>query len=753
MWPDWKNKIEAPISEGGLRLNGFIKSSSKNGPLISYVTIVKNNSATIARTIESVLAQTYKNVEHIILDGVSTDGTLDIIKKYENQIDYYASKADSGLYDALNKAIPLCRGELILVLNSDDWLTDGSAENAIKYYHCDTVQLICGKANVVKEVGRIENVWTPQVASAGSYFSIPNLNHNAVYASRKAYELSGMYDISYKIAADSKWILKCFDMDAVFSYSDSVFVNYSLGGTSGDSSWHIEECKRVIKDRFSFLKGDEVFALNYIFYQWRNAFKYLPSGFNREVELRNLLAKYKDKVDFIYSLKNAMENIFDHDTITSYFPIINTVDVLWDNLNSKKPKDEFILKSAKSDLCRIAFDLYVLGQGIKTGVYRVCDELIKRLSVSKVLSMDFFIGERFQKESVDYLLSNQIHFYNDMLDLNQGLQDVDFYITFFDPAPQSIIKSSKSRVVHFIYDLIAIKHGEYFTDEAVRVVNGIVNSLNKETVIFAISESTKKDLCEYRKDILPEQVTVIPLAADQKFKPLHDSEKIIETKNKFGIGSSNYFISVATVEIRKNMETVIDAFNQFIITHPDSDMKLVFVGSEGWKLDRLAAKLYMMNHIREKIIFTGYVDDEDLILLYNGAVAFIYLSRYEGFGLPPLEAMSCGVPVIVSDNSSLPEVVGDAGLMYDCEDYLGVANAMSDIYSQPLLRSKLSALSLARSQDFSWEKTVNIIEDRLVMEHKKYHNSGLAKTKLQGFSKLFDRVTKYFNRGKVGSHN
>src|SRR5262249_20286541 len=119
------------LIEGGRRMTGRVKSSTSTWPLVTYVTVVRNNVKTLQRAIDSVQRQTYPAVEHVVLDGGSTDGTLDVIRKYGDRLDYFASQPDEGVYEALNKAIPLARGDLICVLNSDDWLEPGAAQTAV----------------------------------------------------------------------------------------------------------------------------------------------------------------------------------------------------------------------------------------------------------------------------------------------------------------------------------------------------------------------------------------------------------------------------------------------------------------------------------------------------------------------------------------------------------------------------------------------------------------------------------------------
>lgn len=334
-WPIWKDKLDSPNTEGGLRTKGVFKTSEIGAPLISYVTIVRNNPQTIERTIQSVQKQSYKNIEHIILDGASTDNTLEIIKRYSENIDYFASESDNGLYNALNKAIELCRGEFILVLNSDDWLSDDSAEYIAKNYTQGEAIFVAGTAKVL--VDKFNTVdWHPQQVTKNSYLKVANLNHNAVYASRKTYELSGSYDDSYKIAADTKWVLKCYDIGAKFYYTNEILVNYSLGGTSSDIYWHVEECKRIIKEKFPFLKGDEVQSLNYIYYQWKEGFKFPLVGFNAYLELSEIAKKYTQKKDFIEAL-NLEETIhslsMENSSVASHSSYRNQSRIF---LNAKK---------------------------------------------------------------------------------------------------------------------------------------------------------------------------------------------------------------------------------------------------------------------------------------------------------------------------------------------------------------------------------------------------------------------------------
>lgn len=305
-WPEWRerlhptpNKLFASF-EGGRRLTGVRKSDRPGQPLVSYVTVVRNNDKTLARTIESVLAQTYENVEHIILDGASTDSTLDVIRSYADTLDYFASEPDAGLYDALNKAIPLAMGSLICVLNADDWLEPDAAAIAVNAAtRTSAATLILSTARVNTGSQLVE--WRPTRVTLTSYFSCVNCCHNAIYGTKAAYEISGCYDTSYAIAADFKWIMQCFDAGVNFLYIDQPTVNYSLGGISGDGSTHRQECQRLINERFAFLEPDEVAGLHYCYYYWRDRLTEtdVAKSFNPYQFVQEIRKKYADKTDFL----------------------------------------------------------------------------------------------------------------------------------------------------------------------------------------------------------------------------------------------------------------------------------------------------------------------------------------------------------------------------------------------------------------------------------------------------------------------
>lgn len=228
---------------------------------------------------------------------------------------------------------------------------------------------------------------------------------------------------------------------------------------------------------------------------------------------------------------------------------------------------------------------------------------------------------------------------------------------------------------------------------------------------FAISQSCKNDFVRLL-DMNPDDITVIPLAAnDKNFYHESDNKKIMAARKKYNIPlDKKYVFSLCTLEPRKNLIRAVKTFIEFIKKNKIDDMVFVLGGAH-WDefIGKLKTEIDDLGKYKDKIIRAGYIDDSDLAALYSGAEWFVYTSQYEGFGLPPLEAMQCGCPVITSNTSSLPEVVGNAGVMIDWDSDEQHIAAYEKYYFDDKYRASMAKKGLAHSKDFSWKNTVDII--------------------------------------------
>lgn len=285
------------------------------------------------------------------------------------------------------------------------------------------------------------------------------------------------------------------------------------------------------------------------------------------------------------------------------------------------------------------------------------------------------------------------------------LSAYDIYHSPFLPIPQELKGFSKPKKIITIHDLIPHLFPQYFGEWNKTMMRKILESIDEHTIPVCVSEATKNDLCE-ATGTSPERVSVIHLAASKEvFYQETNKKKIANTLKKYNISTdSKHLLSVSTLEPRKNIERTIRAFLKLIQQEHIHDLNLVLVGTKGWQFDGIFDEIKSNPALKERIITTGFVADEDLAALYSSAIGFVYPSLYEGFGLPPLEAMQCGTPVISSAKSSIPEVVGDAGILLEPTDETAISAAMLQLYQNEDLRKKLSQKALLQATKFSWER-------------------------------------------------
>ena len=229
-------------------------------------------------------------------------------------------------------------------------------------------------------------------------------------------------------------------------------------------------------------------------------------------------------------------------------------------------------------------------------------------------------------------------------------------------------------------------------------------ALEKDASFIAVSESAQSDLTRLY-EIEPSRVTTIHEATDPStFYPVTDQRRIGRVKARYGIpAGAPYLLTLSTLEPRKNLTNTLKAFRHFLEHSEDSEIHLVIAGRLGWKYEQILSEL---ENRRERVIFTDFVAEEDLAPLYSGALAFSFVSHYEGFGLPALEAMACGVPVVYGNRGALPEVVGEAGLGAEPDDIEGISSRLAELVENETLRSDLRERAISRAAVFSWETTV-----------------------------------------------
>ena len=224
--------------------------------------------------------------------------------------------------------------------------------------------------------------------------------------------------------------------------------------------------------------------------------------------------------------------------------------------------------------------------------------------------------------------------------------------------------------------------------------------------VIAPSEYSRRDLVETYK-LRPESVTVTPLAAAPHFAPVRDEGERRRARELYGI-KGDYILAVGSIQPRKNLVRLVEAYADLRGARPEAKLpQLVLAGKRGWLYGETLHAVE--RHSRDgDIRLAGYVQEADLPALYTDALCFVYPSYFEGFGLPPLEAMQCGAPVIAGNRASLPEVMGSAGLLVDPFDKSELARAINRVIEDEELRLELRARGLERARAFTWRETARL---------------------------------------------
>lgn len=291
------------------------------------------------------------------------------------------------------------------------------------------------------------------------------------------------------------------------------------------------------------------------------------------------------------------------------------------------------------------------------------------------------------------------------------------------PVPYSAFFGKKSDITHFFNYIIppGVKGKTVVTvhdmvykafPETVRgrtrfmLDAGLKKSLKRADMVVTDSEFSRSEIIKYFP-WCKKKLRVVPCGVDtKKFYPCDDKEKIANVKASLGI-EGEYFLYLGTIEPRKNLERLIRAYSVFSKNVADAP-KLVLAGGKGWLYDGIFARVKALG-LEDKVIFTKYVPAEDMNALMCGSLAFVFPSLYEGFGMPPLEAMACGVPVLTSGAASLPEVTGDCAVIVDPYDIKSIATGLYKLYKDKDLRSRLSHEGIERAKEFSWERSAGLL--------------------------------------------
>lgn len=374
----------------------------------------------------------------------------------------------------------------------------------------------------------------------------------------------------------------------------------------------------------------------------------------------------------------------------------------------------------------IQFDIQILMDKHKTGVGRTAQKIIEGLAKTEkqnTYTLNYFALLRLmEKRSHVKTLAELGCRTNEC----RWFDSVAYRLLYnFVPIPYSLFFRENADITHFmnyhvppgvkgkvvimVYDMVYKVFPETMDTRTRCMLNlSMERSCGRADTIITVSQFSKNEIMKYM-NVPGEKIAVMPCGVDMElYRPDYSPEDVQAVMDKHGI-SGEYFLYLGTLEPRKNIDRLIEAYD-LLRKRMKTVPKLVIAGRRGWHYDTLFTKVHSLG-LNDEVIFTGYVDEADSPVLMKGALAFVFPSIYEGFGMPPLEAMACGTPVITSNAASIPEVAGDAAVLTDPFSVESIKEAMEQMLMNESLRSGLSQKGIKRAAHFTWDRSVRIVSD------------------------------------------
>lgn len=374
---------------------------------------------------------------------------------------------------------------------------------------------------------------------------------------------------------------------------------------------------------------------------------------------------------------------------------------------------------------KIAFESQLFLGGNKTGIGWCADNIIRELSADGAYQCqcDYFTlrqpGERTDRVEAYKALGVRMNpckwFHNVLYKLVWPIVPVPYRLFFGKDREITqffnfiVPPGVKGKTVTIVHDMAYKAFPETVNKRTRQWLElTLKGSCKRADAIITVSEFSKQEIVKYL-GVSPDKITVMPNGVDLSvYRPDYTEEQMKAVRDHYKI-SDDYFLYLGTLEPRKNIERVIEAYWSLTQELGEKCPELVLAGGKGWLYDKIF-EIVKRLELEKKVVFTGYVDAQDAPILMKGAKAFVFPSLYEGFGMPPIEAMACGTPVITSNVSSLPEVVGDAGIYVNPLSAEEIKSALKTIVQDSERCRELSERGLLRAQGYTWKHSVDILK-------------------------------------------
>ena len=663
---------------------------------LSIVTPSFNQARFLEACIDSVLNQNYPNLEYLVMDGGSSDLSVEILRTYGNSI-IWVSEPDGGQAAAVNKGIERATGEIIGWLNSDDIYYPNSFETIMKVFaENPDVDVVYGHADHINEDGSYKEDYYTEPWDYERLKEICYLCQPAVFFRKKAVEEVGMLDPNRQYAMDyDLWLRmgkahKFYYVYEKLAGSRLYATNKTLGFVE---PVHLDIMDTVLKDTGSIPE------------RWIQG--------SAESVARDMGHNSKDPISHRGYTSFVLKKMNEYIKRFGY--------------NSEEALDKLPYSFASS--LKIGIDASMALQESLQGVGVTSKELITALS-GQYSHCCYYIYPAFEDHIEAFCLDNTeyncipnvqyAYFGSEFNVINHlrhifGNQDENAIdkackypnVIFYPSFTFSRAMSDKCASVYMLYDLSFLEHVEYTTGANYNYCyKHVFNAALKADYFVAISNYTKKVFLDYFPSVNPERVRVAYLGCKEVYK---NPPKDIGSQG-FDINKP-FWLSVGTVEPRKNIISLIYAYSE--LKKEGDTFPLYIAGGKGWK-DNFIYKAVEDLGLKDSVHFLGFVTDEQLNALYHNCYAMIYPSYYEGFGLPILEAMTAGAPVITSSTTSMPEVGGDAAMYIDPHDRKSITEAMLTLQRNPDKREDMKRKGYEQSTTFDWENAARIVQKTIV---------------------------------------
>ena len=672
-YPDETGKRQA---EGGRRLGGRLKTSRPNKPLVTIITAVYDNEQTFQRCISSVKAQTYSNVEYIVVDGASPQGTLDILRSNENFIDYYISEPDQGIYSAMNKGIRLARGDYICLLNSDDFYEPSFLEKAIALADAEAADI------VYTDYHHGENHMSAQPMGPGILLGHLNVCHNTFLTSRECYNRIGLYDEECRIVSDAVWMRKAYQHGSRFAcLSESMYTLTEGGLSSGNTEARRElfisevvKSYRMVFPQLNEKDAEEIYLFR--FNKGRTA-KLIQIAKKYVSGDKNLYYALRAYVQYCFGVRKNFQ--LHHTESDSLFPLfIELCEILGADkkcihINTKQGLFADILaqidnitsgRKCGSQKTILHF-VTVFSAPPETFIY----DLLVRMEASE--QFDNFVLYEHEKlpEKRPFRKKLRVAWQDYRVPLAE--QIYKYYIEAIQPdiviahfAINEHRFNNRIAPLNLKIPTIVMTHGidvfqlKRTTEYSQYVLN--VLAQRHDVAFTAVSKYLRGELIN--AGVEPCKITYIPNTVNDRFFAHR------KTTDFFDYSRPLRLLCVGRLIDWKGHSYLLDALAQFSERCTDQVHLTIVYGNGGDKLKDLQAQSERLG-IAQNVTFEAFVDFNINPDFFSNFDLYVHPSTYsssdlhnsETFGVAVLEAIAAGLPVIATDAGGLSEVIGKDG--------------------------------------------------------------------------------------------